>query len=426
MQFTPLHRLLGRPPSPLSDEMIDEAVSQGIAETDDLDWKSKLPPVKGMAETDYPKDLAAMANSGGGMIVYGVTETEKRATGRQDTGEVTENFEKTLRSVAVTSIHPPLFGLSIAQLGEEGNRCVAVIAPASVDGPHLIYRGEYFGAPIRNNADTVWMKEREVEAAYRGRFDERRNATEAIDRLYNELAAVSQVETRAWLIAVGRPRIASATGMRLSQGDARKLFEKGSRQSLTYAAWQGIRPFEIVNFLNPRPGLRRWVTLRSESAENGPSWREARMSIHRDGSVTMAFALGGLRNGRDMEGNDTYFSNWQFDSATVEAAVADFMGLLRVVSERASSVDYEVRIGIERNGPERMIMRTLDNMGGTYTSGFVPMLRYLPVEATVETGADDDRYMHQVRTIIQDCVNQGGVSNLRVTAQCPCDECAAE
>jgi len=87
------------------------------------------------------------------------------------------------------------------------------------------------------------------------------------------------------------------------------------------------------------------------------------------------------------------------------------------------SVDYEVRIGIERNGPERMIMQTRDNMGGTYTAGFVPMLRYLPVEATVETGADDDRYMHQVRTIIQDCVNQGGVSNLRLTAQCPCEEC---
>jgi hypothetical protein len=53
MQFTPLHRLLGRAPTPLSDEMIDEAVNQGIAEADDLDWKSKLPPAKGMSETDY-------------------------------------------------------------------------------------------------------------------------------------------------------------------------------------------------------------------------------------------------------------------------------------------------------------------------------------------------------------------------------------
>jgi hypothetical protein len=79
MDFTALHRLLGRPPGPLTDEMIDEAVSQGVAETDDLDWKSSLPPAGGLPQTDFPKDIAAMANSGGGVIAYGVTEQGKQA-----------------------------------------------------------------------------------------------------------------------------------------------------------------------------------------------------------------------------------------------------------------------------------------------------------------------------------------------------------
>jgi hypothetical protein len=421
MQFTPLHRLLGRAPAPLSVEMIDEAIRQAIAETDDLDWKSKLPAAKRMAETDYPKDIAAMANSGGGMIVYGITEKDKTATGREDTGELTERFEQTLRSVAVTSIHPPIFGLNITQLGEEGNRCIALIVPASIDGPHLIYRGEYFGAPIRNNADTVWMKEREVEAAYRRRFDERRYANEALDRIYDELAAVTQVEARAWLIAVGRPRITSTTDMRSTRDAARQLFQTASEHALRYAPWRGIRPFAIVDFLNPRPGLRRWVALRSKSAEADPPLPEARMSIHHDGAVTVAFAVGGLR-----DGPDGYLPAWQFDSAVVEAAIADFMGLLRVVGERIGSVDFEVRIGIERTGPERMIMQTRDNMGGIYTEVSVPMLRYTPVEETVEASVDDESYMHQVHAIIQDCVNQGGVSNLRVTAQCSCEECTAD
>jgi hypothetical protein len=65
---------LGRDPGPLTDEMIDEAVAQGIAETDDLDWKTRLPPTRGLNESDFPKDIAAMANSGGGVIVYGITE----------------------------------------------------------------------------------------------------------------------------------------------------------------------------------------------------------------------------------------------------------------------------------------------------------------------------------------------------------------
>jgi hypothetical protein len=44
-------------------------------------------------------------------------------------------------------------------------------------------------SPIRNNADTVWMKERQIEAMYRARFDERRHAAEALDHLYGELIA---------------------------------------------------------------------------------------------------------------------------------------------------------------------------------------------------------------------------------------------
>ena len=211
VDFTSLHRLLGRGPSPLTDEMIDEAVAQGIAETDDLDWKASLPPTKRLNESDFPKDIAAMANSGGGVIVYGISEQEKKAAGRVDTGTMTEVHERSLRSVAVTAIVPPVFGLDIVQLGEEGNRCLAVVVPASADGPHLIYRNEYFGAPIRNNADTVWMKEHQIEAMYRARFEERRHTAEALDHLYSELVAGRDTDHRAWLIAVGRPRVTPTT-----------------------------------------------------------------------------------------------------------------------------------------------------------------------------------------------------------------------
>jgi hypothetical protein len=59
---------------PLTDEILDAAIAAGVDEADDLDWKSELPPAKGLPQTDFPKDIVAMANSGGGMIVYGVEE----------------------------------------------------------------------------------------------------------------------------------------------------------------------------------------------------------------------------------------------------------------------------------------------------------------------------------------------------------------
>jgi hypothetical protein len=52
--------------------------------------------------------------------------------------------------------------------------------------------------------------------------------------------------------------------------------------------------------------------------------------------------------------------------------------------------EYEVSVGIERNGPERMIMLARDSMGTAYTGVSIPMLRYMPVEMTIRTGLDDE------------------------------------
>ncbi|NKF31748.1 ATP-binding protein, partial [Pseudomonas sp. BGM005] len=132
-----------------------------MAEADDLDWKRDLPPTKGLSATDFPKDVAAMANSGGGVIVYGVEEEQKRAIARRDVGELSENHERTLRAAAYGAITPPVFVASHT-FENAGKRGVAVVVPASVDGPHLIFKEKFFGAPLRNDADTEWMKEREI------------------------------------------------------------------------------------------------------------------------------------------------------------------------------------------------------------------------------------------------------------------------
>jgi len=160
MSFTELHRALGVTPGPLTDELLSDAVAAGVVEADGLDWKSELPAAKGIPQTDFPKDVAAMANSGGGVIVYGVREAQKAATERIDVGELDEAHERSLRSAAITAITPPVFGLNVLRLGTEGNRAVVVEVPASVDGPHLIYKNDYFAAPVRNDSEPVrkWLR----------------------------------------------------------------------------------------------------------------------------------------------------------------------------------------------------------------------------------------------------------------------------
>lgn len=411
MSFTALHRALGFGPGPLTDEILNAAVDAGVTETNDLDWKAELPPQKGLPQTDYPKDIAAMANSGGGVIVYGVLETQKAATGRVDVGELDETYERSLRSAAITAISPPVFGLNITRLGESGSRAVAVEVPASVDGPHLIYKNDYFGAPVRNDSDTVWMKERQIEAMYRARFEERRHATEALDALYAEATAGRDIGNRAWLIAVAHPRIPRLQE-RMTREDARSVLAKTERVALSFAINRGVHPLQSVDRLNPRPGLRRWVAVNTATSPNS-AWKEAWASIHHDGSVTLSAAVGGHPSGRDWEAPGLrYFEGWEVESVTIECAVADLMALLRNTAESTGADEYDVRVGIEWEGGDPLVILTLDTMGFTYRDVSTPLHRYSPIETTVNAQGSEKDFRRHVYDLAQDCVNQGGISNV--------------
>ncbi|KLN71422.1 MULTISPECIES: ATP-binding protein [Rhodococcus] len=402
MDFTALHRLLGLPPQPITDEMIDAAVADGISETGDLDWKSELPPIKALPQSDFPKDIAAMANTGGGVIVYGITETQKAATGRRDVGGLTQELERALRSAAVTAISPPVFGLGIHQIGAIGNQVVAIVVDASVDGPHLIYRGEYFGAPIRNDADTVWMKERQIELMYRARFDERRNSAEALDTLYAEQAAGKVTDQHAWFIAVAQPRIPASITTRATLEQAKAMFETANRHTYTRS---GVAPLGHIGRHDPHPGLRRWVAS-SRNRSDKDRWR-TRAAFHHNGAVSIAFVIG-THSSRSAE----LLSN-QVDSAVIENAVADFMALVRTAGEWYGTGEYETRVGIEWNGSRPLIIQSPDQWewgphgGDAATTGV-----YGPIASTVRAGAGETDYRGQVKTLAEDAVNQGGVSTL--------------
>lgn len=407
MTFTALHRYLGDPPGPLADDMIERAISQGLREREDLDWKSELPPLGAIPNSDFPKDVAAMANSGGGTLVFGVTESQKAAVGRRDTGELSENYERGLRSAAVTAISPPIFGLDVVQLGESGNQCVVVVIPPSVDGPHLIYKKEYFAAPIRNDADTVWMKERQIEAMYRARFDERRRSTEVLEKIYSESASMRSPESPAWIVAVAHPRLPSTVTNRPDQTAARAALEEAGKNALVFVGRGSLHPLENVDRSNPRPGLRRW-TARPMIDGEGQRWREAWISIHDDGSVSLAAAVGGHRRS-STEYNDRHI----VESRDIEVAIADFMGLIREASNRTGLGEYEVRVGFEWDRTARLEIWTTDGMNFASSGTTIPLTQYTPVEVTVRANADSHDFYQQVHNLALDCVNQGGIAHVR-------------
>jgi hypothetical protein len=407
MNFTSLHRAAGAAPGPLTDEILDAAVAAGTEEASDLDWKSKLYPAKGLQQTDFPKDVAAMANSGGGVLVCGVLESQKIATKRVDIGDLDEAHERSLLNVAVTAITPPVFGLTVDRLDGGGKRAVVIEVPGSVEGPHLIYRGECFGAPVRNGSDTVWMKERQIEAMYRTRFNERRHATETLDALYSDASAGRDTGKRAWLIAVAHPRIPRLRD-RLTRERAGTVLTDAVGLALDYAGGEGIHPLMSANLSRPRPGLRRWVAANTATGQRS-AWKESWASIHHDGSVTLATAIGAHRRG-----TDAYCEGWEIRPFAIEYAIADVMALIRTTAQATGNDEYDVRAGITWTGEQPLTILTVDSDNYIDDAESTPLHRYMPVETTVNATGPALDYYEQVRDLALDCVNQGGISKLHM------------
>jgi hypothetical protein len=279
----------------------------------------------------------------------------------------------------------------------------------------LIYRGEQFGAPIRYNADTVWMREREIATQYRARFDAARNATEVLDKLYEETAAGRDVTERAWLIAVAHPRAATTLITRWSRDETRELLKQAAVHSLSVAPNNAVRPFGSVDWQNPRPGMRRWTAPNKMIGEIS-RWQEASISLHFDGSVTAAMAVGGHRRAPGFSDDDRkFYEGWRVSELVLEGAVADLMGLVRAVGSKMGTVDCEVRVGIVWEGEERLMFYRRDQYGLDDDSGAVPVHRFIPVDTTVDVrDGDDEGYFQQVQELALDCVNQGGVMYLHL------------
>lgn len=112
--------------------------------------------------------------------------------------------------------------------------------------------------------------------------------------------------------------------------------------------------------------------------------------------------------------SDGYFDGWKIQSKAIECAVADFMAMVRRTAEATSSDEYDIRVGVEWTGKESLSISTIDDFGFSYNGASVPLHRYTPVEVTVNATESDLDFYWRVHDLAEDCVNQGGISNLQM------------
>lgn len=421
IRYSHIHAMLGLPVGDLTYAHIQEAVAQHLAESDDLDWKSELPPPKDPAKAEeFAKDIAAMANAGGGLIVFGIRE---QGGGRADaitSVDVSEGAQRTLRQLAAEHLRPFVAGIDMLPLTGVDGDVLVVSVPASPMQPHLLitYRKDQaFKVPMRYGPETRYMGEPEIERSYGRRlagYSQERDRLSALAASVRDHLLPSQ---ESWIIGVAAPAVPLPAHLPVPRAqDIRGQMEQLlllAQEVHATGGWRfsPIRELEQAAF-NPRPGLRRWIMRKIVEHDGESKSHFSHVEIHHDGAVVLAVPVK----------EETVTGYRPVFVPNVESFSADFVALSAMQSRSQSSATAPYGFLVDLAGPSDLPFAVFEpeTRGGSLVNShrrvpgsntvarFTPILGELPVLASTES------LRLAARELSLDVLHQFGVTNLYV------------
>lgn len=414
--FTPIHRALGLEPGNLTLELIEKAIEAGLEETADFDMKRVVPNLKeDKSKQEIAKDIAAMANSGGGWIIYGVGEGASDIAGSIHPCEWTATEEQQMLNIAYTKIDPPVVGLEFNKIscGENSDKKLVLMhIPDSVDAPHFA-RAEKnnFSAPRRNGPHTNPMTYRDIERGFRERFQRGVEQEKTLQDYFEQAAEALNPEQGVFLAIAAVPVTPKISDTPVSE------------ESMYQYANQKLNPEFLHNFertmyeigFPPNPevkkGYRRWL-IRT----NVNSKAQYRKYFCDNGSMLASYQLGYIRKGNELFYDESKKNHCL--SKHIEFVIADFMSLLRSYSQEHKVYGaYRIRAGLVGSSDDPITIRTISNFDQVLEESYSePIKRFQPVSTFIDPLAPIEDILPPLCTLALDIVNQGGIQNLQVIA----------
>lgn len=415
-----LHEHLGCPPGPVTFAMVRRCADQGLAEADDLDWKESLPNGHNPhTDAEFSKDVAAMANTRGGFIIFGVTD-QVEFTGIQPADANPDQYAQWVRNL----VQPYLADLEQYVLqSDDGSEAVFVVdVPASELAPHSVEFVDIRDrdkarsqratvTPYRDGAHTAWMAEHQIARAYGERL------TRAADwqATFNDLRewTAESFEGRggpgtAWLIIVGRPtRPVPHAAPRLDRAAAKAIVDTACRNPvMTYESRVGVLRLLAGGLSDVTVGLNAWV-ITNRAREGAQMAREVRVELHHDGSFVLVANLS-QRTLREWSARLLDVGIVNVD--VVEQACVDLEALVLQVL-RSGRVNSPMRVQVsafsEGRLPLRCAVRQFDDYQVPEHISALPRLR--PVTVEIPAGATEEHTKAAAAELAAGVLNQFGL-----------------
>ncbi|WP_327651983.1 ATP-binding protein [Micromonospora aurantiaca] len=291
-----LEAVLGAPLDTLEPQHLNGLVSAGVREAFDLDFKQAL---YGRGDSDkraLASDVAALANTAGGLIVLGVEEdTQARAVATP--GVELSDAEVARMRQAIASNTAPMPAVDILTIEDPAmgtspdgavRGYIVIAVPRSPSTPHAVLVNDALRYPTRNGATTRYLSEPEVATAYRNRFALAQQQTERIEEIESEAIDRLAADDRyAWCVVSLVPDLSGEMDMsRESYAD----FAQRARETSPTVVPAGL------SFHRTRVGRRRFRADGTVGYE--PHARFILMELHSDGSGVFAMAVGDMNHPR--------------------------------------------------------------------------------------------------------------------------------
>ena len=426
--FTPIHRALGLEPGNLTLELIEKAIEAGLEETADFDMKRVVPDLKAdKSKQEVAKDIAAMANSGGGWIIYGVGEGATGIAGSIHPCEWEAKEEQQMLTIAYTKIDPPVIGLDFNKIscGENPDEKYLVLMhiPDSADAPHFA-RAEKnnFSAPRRNGPHTNPMTYRDIERGFRERFQRSAEQEKTLQDYFEQATETLNPEEGVFLAIAAVPVTTKISAGSVDRGTAIQHTNPWA-YSYFMTSFLGNYPKDPKVSTNGLfmwgggdivKGMRRWVLRNSAHAT-----AKYTKHLHDDGTLTGGYCLRKVRGMQSTSEQHLAGEINHCNSIDVEKALIDFFSLLREhAQERRTSGGFHIRVGLVGNANSPIVLRTHDRFTWDLMSESEPepIKRFQPVSTFIDPLAPIEDILPPLRTLALDIVNQGGIQNLQIIA----------
>jgi hypothetical protein len=408
VRFSSIHAALGVTGA-LDHDLVLNAIGDKVPEDERLDWKRELPT----DGDEAAKDVAAFANSRGGLLVYGVAED--RASGRAAAAmpvSLAESEQRRIRAWISTRITPMVTGVEFIALpspGSTGHGFLVVSVPESPDAPHMIGKDNALGFPYRVGAQTIWMREFDLDRAYRDRFARQASQEARLVELIDQVADQVDVDSGCWLVGAAHPSVpVPATTPEPDRAATVDTLQRALQRGVDIARVSNGRAGVIRELdnaaLNPRVGLRRWVAAtRTTHTPEGLS-DQVHVELHHDGSAVLATRVDGWYR-------DTIEGKHCVPDYMVTGFAVDLVALVQSVAEASGFTGQTLlRVDFLRSDESPFALIAHDRRSGGFgqPAWTRDVRRFIPAVTVVPRTDDIDQMREAARMIATDVVSQFG------------------